>query len=101
MEIYEGPRGDLAGAIATEAAGGGVLAVGCGGGGGGGGCMAAAKKKKKITCDRPEHRSAAFMLEPVSNLRRRKKGERKGRATEADRGREGVGETTKTEAVNN
>lgn len=43
----------------------------------------------KITCDRPKHRSAAFMLEPVSNLWERK-GVREGRNTETDREREKV-----------
>lgn len=43
----------------------------------------------KITCDRPKHRSAAFMLEPVSNLWERN-GVREGRDTGTDREREGV-----------
>lgn len=85
---YEGPCGDLAGAIATEAGGGWGLGGGLHG------------SSSKITCDRPKHRSAAFMLEPVSNLWERK-GVRKGRDTETDREREGVRKTTKTEAVNN
>lgn len=60
-----GPRGDPPGAIATEAAGwqagwvGGGVVVRCGGCG---------MKKKKLTCDRAEHGSAAFMSQPLSNL---------------------------------
>lgn len=53
----------------------------------------------KITCDRPKHRSAAFMLEPVSNLFEGKE-VRKGRDTEADRQREGVRKQQR-QSVNN
>lgn len=54
----------------------------------------------EITCDRPKHRSAAFMLEPVSNLWERK-GVR-GRERHRDRQSEGRCEkATKTEIVNN
>lgn len=87
---YEGPCGDLAGAIATE---GGKI----------GRTERESERKRgypvkwegghgtssEITCDRPKHRSAAFMLKPVSNLWERK-GVREGRDTETDREREGV-----------
>lgn len=65
---YEGPCGDLAGAIATE--GGKIGRIGREREQEGG---YAVKRRgrgtsSEITCDRPKHRSAAFMLEPVSNL---------------------------------
>lgn len=98
---YEGPCGDLAGAIATEGRkirkterakekesetdregeidrerGYPVKRRGCG-------------TSSKITYDRPKHRSAAFMLEPVSNLCERKE-VREGKDTETDRERDKV-----------